>query len=172
MFEFDKNTTSCILLEKGGFNMFTIFQVAKWFFNKENDISPKKLQKLCWYAYSWYIALTYDVEEKSNDYLFNENAEAWVHGPVFRVLFTDYKYHEYERTMTADDITNVDTIDFLNDIYEVYGKFSGFELESLTHQERPWLEARRGLDILEASNNIISKEDIINEYLPRLKSNL
>lgn len=152
--------------------MYSIYQVAKWFLIKENyNISPKKLQKLCWYAYSWYIALTYEVETKDYDYLFNEKAEAWVHGPVFRELFKDYKHENYKRTKAADDISNSEIISFLEDVYNVYGNFSGFELESLTHQEKPWLEARKGLDPLTPSDTKIQEDDIIKEYLPRLKTN-
>lgn len=150
--------------------MYTIYQIAKWFFLKDKNISAKKLQKLCWYAYSWYIALTYDVETGESELLFDSNAEAWVHGPVFRELFTDYKYHKYCATNNAEDISNEEIIAFLNDIYNVYGHMSGFELESLTHQEKPWLEAREGLDSLAPSSNVISKNSIVEEYLPRLRS--
>ncbi|WP_300345116.1 Panacea domain-containing protein [Fusobacterium sp.] len=152
--------------------MYTIYAIAKWFLKKENNsTSPKKLQKLCWYAYSWYIALTYEEETKGNEMLFDEEAEAWVHGPVFRSLFIDYKYSNYERTNSAEEINDSEIIGFLNDIYNVYGSFSGFELESLTHQEKPWINARKGLNPLESSNKKIAILDIIDEYLPRLKVN-
>ncbi len=148
--------------------MYTVYQIAKWFLNKEdNKTSAKKLQKLCWYAYSWYIALTYDPEVKTFEYFFKEEPEAWVHGPVFRCLFEDYKYNNYEKVKTSEDITDEETISFLERIYEVYGKFSGFQLESLTHQEKPWIEARKGLEPLEASNNKMDIKNIVEEYLSR-----
>lgn len=149
--------------------MYTVYQIAKWFLNKENNkTSAKKLQKLCWYAYSWYIALTYDPEVKTFEYLFNEEPEAWVHGPVFRCLFEDYKYNNYEKVKTSKDITNKEDLDFLEDVYDVYGGLSGFDLESLTHREMPWKRARKDLGILESSTNKIQIKDIIDEYLPRI----
>ncbi|WP_336507207.1 Panacea domain-containing protein [Paenibacillus larvae] len=52
----------------------TVYDVAKAFLHLES-MTPKKLQKLCYYAYSFYLAI---YEKK----LFDDNFEAWVHGPV------------------------------------------------------------------------------------------
>ena len=75
--------------------MTTIFEVAKNFLERDPNMSLKKLQKLCWYAYSWFIALNNEPDEENLTLLFNDYAEAWVHGPVFRNLYTDAKYNNF-----------------------------------------------------------------------------
>ncbi|SFE88703.1 Panacea domain-containing protein, partial [Peptostreptococcus sp. D1] len=72
--------------------MTTLFEVAKNFLDREPSMSLKKLQKLCWYAYSWFIALNNEPDEENLALLFNNRAEAWVHGPVFRDLYIDYRH--------------------------------------------------------------------------------
>jgi hypothetical protein len=45
-------------------------------------MSAKKLQKLCWLAYSWYIVLNYSLEEENEEiiHLFEDSAaEVRVH---------------------------------------------------------------------------------------------
>lgn len=149
--------------------MYSVFQVAKWFLNKDKYITNKKLQKLCWYAYSWYIALNYDPEDnKELAFLINEKAEAWVHGPVFKILYEDIKYNNSQQIYSSNDITAKDDISFLNQVYDVYGNNSGYELENFTHQELPWINARVGYKPYEACHKIIKDEDILTEYLPRL----
>ena len=37
--------------------------IANWFLSKES-MSPKKIQKLVYYAYSWYLTLMNDSEEE------------------------------------------------------------------------------------------------------------
>lgn len=39
------------------------------------------------------------------------------------------------------------------------------QLEALTHEEMPWLNARKGLGKWDSSNNKISNEDMKNFYL-------
>lgn len=149
--------------------MYTIFQIANWFSSKEYAMSSKKLQKLCWYAYSWYIALNSDPEDFKIEKLINvSGAEAWVHGPVFRDLYADFRYNNYYKTKTSN-IDNMDeeTLNFLERIWNVYGSFSGEQLEEMTHNEAPWLRARGNLEKFESSTNLIDDKDIFEEYLNR-----
>lgn len=61
-----------------------------------------------------------------------------------------------------------DTLDTLNQVWEVYGKFNGNELESITHQEKPWIEARKGLLPLDRSSTTIDNRIIFEYYFNRL----
>lgn len=54
--------------------------------------------------------------------------------------------------------------EFLDVIYKVYGKYSGNELEKLTHSEKPWINAREGCSPWERSTQYIKDEDIIDYY--------
>ena len=63
-------------------NSLTVVDVAQFFANKET-MTHKKLQKLVYYAYAWYIALNNDDCDNIKFRLCQKtNFEAWVHGPV------------------------------------------------------------------------------------------
>jgi uncharacterized phage-associated protein len=55
----------------------------------------------------------------------------------------------------------------LVEIFDVFGKFSAFDLERMTHAEPPWKNARNGLAVDEPSNNLISDKEIY-EYFSSL----
>lgn len=149
--------------------MYNIFDVADWFIAK-GGISPKKLQKLVYYAYAWYIVFMNDGSNSINNRLVNDRPEAWIHGPVFPNLYRKYK--EYGSDPIDEDVCvinfNTETEDVFNQVWDVYGDFNGNELESISHQESPWINARGGCFMYQASTNIISDEDIFICYSQRL----
>ncbi|EGE9348465.1 hypothetical protein IBL91_003145, partial [Listeria monocytogenes] len=61
--------------------MYTADQVADWFLCRK-AMTPKKLQKMLYYAYAWTLTLTNDNPDDLKNKLFPEKFEAWVHGPV------------------------------------------------------------------------------------------
>lgn len=133
-------------------------RIAQYFLSKNQDLTDIQIQKLVYYAYSWYMILH---EGKK---LFTEKPEAWIHGPVFRTLFDSMKNYE-----KFSDLSNIEQMgksnsDFLDKIYNVYGKYSGNELERMTHSELPWIKARHGLKPHEFSQNKIEDNDIMICY--------
>lgn len=148
---------------------YTIFDVAKWFLSKENTMSHKKLQKLCWYAYSWDRFINYNLEKNELDKTFiqNNKVEAWVHGAVFPELYSDIRYSYKSKVESADANINEEFEKFLEKIYEIYGKYTGEELESINHQEKPWINARNGIGIFEKCTEELKLKDIIEEYKSR-----
>ena len=56
-----------------------------------------------------------------------------------------------------------ETKDFLDKIVSIYGKYTGNQLEDLTHNETPWIEARHGLPPNVRSREPL-KDDIIYSY--------
>ena len=150
----------------------TIFDPAKWFTIKnDRAIGSKKLQKLCYYAQAWSYAL-FDKP------LFDGEFQAWVHGPVNKTLWDTFKDIAF-RNITPKDfderhiIVNPmleDEVGFLERVWVTYGPFTGYQLEMLTHGEKPWIEQRKGLHPYESSNNIINKytmRDYYREMLSR-----
>ncbi|QLY82403.1 DUF4065 domain-containing protein [Clostridium intestinale] len=133
--------------------------VALYFLNKE-DMSNKKLQKLCYYAQAWHYAF-YD------EGLFYQDVEAWVHGPVINDVYNQYKQFKW-KTIKLDDaeIRNFgqEVCEHLDDIYDTYGEYDGDQLEALTHSELPWQEAREGLQEWEPSHNVIKPETMSKYY--------
>lgn len=145
--------------------VYTVFDIANWFLNKDSKyhLDDKKLQKLCYYAQVWGIVF-------NGRPMINDKFEAWVHGPVNRQLWNELKYYGYadvpanELENEAKPINDQAVMSVLNDVWETYKDFSGYELELLTHQEAPWIKARVGLMPEQPSNNPISENDMRDFY--------
>ncbi|MBZ9607298.1 DUF4065 domain-containing protein [Clostridium estertheticum] len=52
------------------------------------DITSLALQKLVYYVQGFYYAFT-------NRLIFEENCEAWVHGPVYRNVYIKYRKYRF-----------------------------------------------------------------------------
>lgn len=150
---------------------YTADQVADWFLAEKGDknISPKKLQKLVYYAYAWTLTLLNDSPDELNNKLFTDRIEAWVHGPAIHSLYSKYANYGFEpitktpkKPKFPEDIENI-----LKQVWEIYGSFSADELESITHQEAPWQKARKGLSPLDSGSNVISDKDIYSFYIQK-----
>ena len=150
--------------------MATVFKIADyliWYAHKHGDtITNLKLQKLVYYAQAWHLAI-------NNTALFNEELQAWVHGPVQYELWRKIKnscVHGWDPISCELDepILPEGIKEHLKEVYEVYGGFSAFELERLTHQEAPWNIARGGCSLDDHCSNIISIEDMKQFYGERL----
>lgn len=144
----------------------SVFDVSNAFLTFES-MTHKKLQKLCYYAQAWYLAL-------NNDRLFNNEFEAWVHGPVCSELYNKYRGFGWDEIQKVEiypkSITqNEDALELIYEIHRIYGGLSGDELEDLTHSELPWQEAREDLKPWRASNNTLNENTMAEFYLNQLK---
>lgn len=151
--------------------MHTVYDVANWFLSKSCDITNKKLQKLTYYAYSWYLVFNNESVDDLSNRFFENKFEAWVHGAIYPDLF--HKYKEYGSSCIPMykgkvAVFSPDDVDVLNQTWEVYGKYNGNELESICHQESPWINARGSLARWEPSTEAIKDEDIFECYAARL----
>lgn len=137
-----------------------IFELAEAFLSIDS-MTHKKLQKLCYYAKAWYLAI-YDTN------IIKEEFEAWVHGAVQPKLYQEYKIYGFDYIpMVSSQITDSISEEFLSfarEIYASYGDLSGDELEKLNHTEEPWLKAREGLYPWQGSHNVISENDMKDYY--------
>ena len=141
--------------------MASMYEVADWFLVHSPDVNNKKLQKLTYYAYSWFIALYNDSSTEIKEKFFPAHFEAWVHGAVEPKLYATYRKY-------GSAIIPAPSEEPKKQVNEVYGKFSGNELEYICHQESAWLNARGDLPPNAPSNNLISDEDIFNCFAARL----
>ena len=125
--------------------------VANYFLSLPDEeagdlISNLKLQKLCYYAQGFYLAFF-------NRLLFDDQIEAWQHGPVVKKLYHKYKEHG---NMGIPPIKKLNFSEYpkrvyelLDEIYKVYGQYSAWRLRQFTHREPPWKEAyERGATII------------------------
>lgn len=133
-------------------------EVAEFFLAKES-MTNKKIQKLCYYAQAWFYALY-------NKKLFNERIEAWVHGPVCPELYREYAIYGYQEIPKINKEIKMqeEQKKLLNQVWNIYGKLDGDELEILTHREEPWLKARKGLDYRKPSNAEILPQNMGRYY--------
>ena len=139
-----------VLSEEGGGIMYTIFDVANFFLSKE-EMTHKKLQKLCYYAQAWYCAL------HQGEPLVDAEFQAWVHGPVAPELYSRYADRGWSPIPKIDSKPQMreETMEFLDMVYNTYEDLDGDDLEYLTHQESPWINARKGLEALTPSRNVM-----------------
>lgn len=156
---------------------YNVLDVADWFIKKAQEeggeISPKKLQKLLYYAYSWSLVFFNDSSDDLSEKLFENNIEAWVHGPVIPEVYHEYKTYGYN-PIVKDVIKprfSEDTEDVLKQVWNIYGGYNGNQLESITHQEEPWIEARGDSKPLDASNNLLNDKTIFSYYISELEMN-
>jgi uncharacterized phage-associated protein len=159
----------------GGFmGVMPVLDVAHFFLTKnipntKKAITHLKLQKLVYYAQSFYLA--FDFDEKLNDLLFDDHLEAWTHGPVSSEVYKNYqsKGNRFEELAVFEDkiyFPNTCVRDMLDCVWHNYGGFSGSQLEYFTHREDPWLKARAraGVKPWEPSNEVIRNGDMKAYY--------
>jgi uncharacterized phage-associated protein len=130
------------------------------------ELTPMQLQKLVYFAYGWYLAIT-------GERLLDERVEAWQWGPVVPSLYgylkpygsgpitelvAEYSFHglkadfQYPR-ITSDDPTRDEFARrVIAKVWEIYGKYSGSQLSNMTHgANSPWSQYYdkdvRGTDI-------------------------
>ncbi|WP_162601179.1 Panacea domain-containing protein [Occallatibacter savannae] len=133
----------------------TARNLAKFIVQRAGPISNLKLQKLLYYVQGWHLGL-------HGKPVFHEQIQAWVHGPVVPSVFHMYK--EFKWTpITADPLPVKLDDSFVTHtltVIGVYGKLNAAQLEKLSHQEDPWIHARKGLDPKVPSNAVITHESM------------
>ena len=116
-----------------------------------------KLQKLCYYAQGWHLALF-------GAPLFSEVIEAWAHGPVVPELYQRFKSYKWQAIDPFELVSDPEADlhdeqkEFLDQVWSRYNSFSGKMLEHMTHAEPPWKAAYRPATPQGACQNVISHE--------------
>src|SRR5262245_8812339 len=104
------------------------------------EVSNLKLQKLLYYSQGWYLAL-------AKRPLFVDDFDAWVHGPAVPGVFRRFKTYRWGAITESGTSGDAHLHGYLNSLLDSYGTWSAKQLESLTHVEKPWLDARIGLAV-------------------------
>ena len=151
----------------------SVHAIADYFISKVDreagdDITHLKLQKLVYYAQAWHLAM-------HGKALFNNKLEAWLHGPVCRDIYERFRRLSWNPIPATATVTNVHALDdethaFLEEVWETYGQFSATKLEQLTHEEAPWLEARKGVHPGSPSQAMISENTMRKYYGERMQA--
>lgn len=140
--------------------------VAAYLLKQCEDVTHLALQKMLYYTQGFYYAF-------SKQFMFDEDCEAWVHGPVYREIYNKYSDYKYG---TIDEVLEIDNGYFstlekavMDSVVDSFGRYSGKVLERLTHSESPWLTTRAELQQNELSNRIIEKR-LIAECFTAVKN--
>lgn len=142
--------------------------IADFILQNYGPMSHLKLQKLLYYIDAYHLAY-FDKP------VVEENFEAWVHGPVCREVYNSLRDksllyaelgfdNETNPTATIESELTQDQITLINDVLSELSQWTGFQLESATHKELPWIEARKGFGPADRCDAIISKETMRDFY--------
>ena len=151
------------------------------------SVSPLKLQKLLYYQQSWH--LVYFGEENT---LFAVAPHAWVNGPVYPVIYHEYKdkvpgmcdhlklshlvpectdpMAEMKRLVEKMGLTS-DEVELTERVIMLYGSKTQNQLILLTHSEKPWSEKREGMAPYEYSDKEMSLSTMYHYYKERYDRN-
>jgi len=114
-------------------------QIANWFVTRVKQdnkvLSVMSLLKLTYIAHGWRLEMT-------NGPLFQNKIQAWKYGPVIPDVYNSFRSQgvnvQNPVSLVASDISNEDSA-FLEQIYNIYGLMSAFQLSDLTHEVGgPW----------------------------------
>ena len=119
-------------------------------------ITNLKAQKLAYYAQGVSYAML-------GTPLFDDDFEAWLHGPVIPSLYDELKQFENRqieiKTDYDDKLFSKEQLDVIVRTYKTFGQYSAWKLRDMTHQELPWKNTKR--------NQVISKELIRSYFMAK-----
>lgn len=135
-----------------------VIDVAEYILSKTGDITAMKLQKLVYYSQAWSPAF-------DDEPIFNEEIQAWAAGPVCRSLFNKHKGLYIVSTVGGNPESVTESAkERINSVIEVYGGKTAQWLSDLTHTERPWISARKGVPPTKNSTNVITMQSMKRFY--------
>lgn len=142
--------------------MATVFDIAKYITEKTGELTAMKLQKLVYYSQAWNLVW----EEEP---LFQEEIEAWANGPVVPELYQRHKgLLKVDASLFPDaktDAIDTSATENIDKVLSFYGTKSAFELSHMTHQEKPWMEARGETPVGANSSEVITKAAMAEYYM-------
>jgi len=138
-------------------------EIANWFVRRAADdgrtLSIMSLLKLVYIAHGWHL-------EMRGAPLFENRIEAWKHGPVIPDVYREFRPQGVHASKVDPDFgtpQNPGDVDFLEQIYGIYGTMSPFRLSDLTHTSGgPWAAATsNGGWYAEISDELIASHYIV-----------
>jgi uncharacterized phage-associated protein len=113
------------------------------------------LLKLCYIAHGWRLEIT-------GEPLFPNDIQAWQYGPVIPEVYRAFRGQGVQVTnevpVPGNPITPEDD-EFLEQIYNIYGNLSAFQLSDLTHVPGgPWdIASKVGGNYAQIPNDLIKQ---------------
>jgi uncharacterized phage-associated protein len=133
--------------------------VAAYILKRLGSMTAMKLQKLLYYCQAW--SLVWD--EKP---LFDEPIEAWANGPVVPAIFKKHKGLFQVDAWRDGDPSKLSKKqrETIEAVLKYYGQKTSQWLSDLTHNERPWKHARKGLPPGARGNREITHAELMDYY--------
>ncbi len=156
--------------------------IANFFLDKAKTegkkLTPLQVIKLVFIAHGWHLGLT-------GNKLVSETPQAWQYGPVFPSLYKEFRRfgdepirgyakevvgYSTERIVAPPSrIDDVKLCKLLDQVWDEYGKFSGTQLSTLTHQrDSPWEITWTELDAKD-EKEVEIPEFLIKDYYAKLR---
>ena len=140
--------------------------VIQYLLSQCEDITPLALQKALYYIQGFHYAFC-------QAFPFSEDCEAWVHGPVYRDIYFQYRDYHFDpigKTAPFDaSVFSAGEKIIYDSVITNLCCYSGKVLERFTHNELPWLMTRGDLPMGAASDRIIEKS-LIGTYFSEVKA--
>lgn len=127
---------------------------------EDKVFTPMQLIKLVYLSHGWTLGLY-------GRPLIKQDVEAWKYGPVIPELYQAIK--QYRSSPVREISCKKEKIDerfadVINQVYKIYGSFTGIELSMLTHEKNsPW-------EITWNSGKSIISNDLIAYYYKKMNS--
>ena len=154
-------------------NKSKLYDSTLYIIKKIGEITPLALQKILYFAQCF-------SNKFLKKYLFDDTAEAWIYGPVYKDIYDSLSYYKYELINYDELLKDYDfnlseeEIGYLDVIIKYFGCYSAYILREMSHLTNPWINAREGLDKEEYSSRTIelnSIDEYIKDICSRLKIN-
>jgi len=138
----------------------SVHDLAAYILRALGPMTAMKLQKLVYYCQAWSLV-------RDERPVFDGRIEAWANGPVSPALYQQHrKQFVVGPTWPRGNLEAIDapgraTVDVVLDFY---GTQSADWLSQLTHRERPWMDAREGLQPGQTSKRVITHAAMAEYY--------
>lgn len=147
-----------------------MLMVISYIFEQLGEVTPLALQKILYFIQGLYFS-KYEIP------LFDDNCQAWVHGPVYAEIYDMFRGFRYdpiddprfELLKGKSSDLNEKEREVIDLVVNTFGMYGGKVLERITHKEDPWSSAREGYLENEPSQEEISKE-AIKEYFVSVRN--
>ena len=133
--------------------------LASFILRSRGEMTTMKLQKLVYYCQAW--SLVWDDEP-----LFPEPIEAWANGPVVPSLYDIHKglFKIKEWPKGNPDVFDKEQRATIRSVLKYYGGKNSQYLSDLSHSEKPWRKARKGLGPSDRGNREITHASMAEYY--------
>lgn len=132
-----------------------------------DEISPIKLQKALYFCFAYWGGHVRksklpdtEITINKSEYLFNENIEAWVYGPVVPDVYHCTNLDKFRNENLFSN--NLDVKNFIDGVLDEILGVSDFKLVEVSHSDNCW--KKNFSSDSSRHNTVIDKEDIIGEY--------